>query len=141
MVTCNTRNIQWAQPWQVLRVTARNDNPVLVLVIFYLSQMKSYPVELPCRPLLLILLLLLLYILVARINKDSIHYEKIHIRFTAPKHENSIQELIYFPHSHSSPHLMEVRERIRINGTPLSKDKFAKYFFECWDNLQNSKVL
>ena len=38
----------------------------------------------------------------------------------------------------SSPHLMEVRERIRINGKPLPKDKFAKYFFDCWDNLYNN---
>ena len=33
---------------------------------------------------------------------------------------------------------MEVRERIRVNGKPLSKDKFAKYFFDCWDNLCNN---
>lgn len=39
---------------------------------------------------------------------------------------------------YSSPHLMEVRERIRVNGKPLSKDKFAKYFFDCWDNLCNN---
>ncbi|KAM7447198.1 hypothetical protein ABFA07_004627 [Porites harrisoni] len=39
---------------------------------------------------------------------------------------------------YSSPHLMEVRERIRINGKPLAKDKFAKYFFDCWDNLHNN---
>ena len=38
----------------------------------------------------------------------------------------------------SSQHLMEVRERIRINGKPLAKDKFAKYFFDCWDNLHNN---
>lgn len=38
----------------------------------------------------------------------------------------------------SSPHLMEVRERIRINGKPLPKDEFAKYFFDCWDNLLNN---
>ena len=33
---------------------------------------------------------------------------------------------------------MEVRERIRINGKPLSKEKFSKYFFDCWDNLSNN---
>ena len=33
---------------------------------------------------------------------------------------------------------MEVRERIRINGKPLAKDKFAQYFFDCWDNLHNN---
>lgn len=39
---------------------------------------------------------------------------------------------------YSSPHLMEVRERIRINGKPLAKEKFTKYFFDCWDNLHNN---
>ena len=33
---------------------------------------------------------------------------------------------------------MEVRERIRINGRPLTREKFAKYFFDCWDNLLNN---
>lgn len=33
----------------------------------------------------------------------------------------------FHPHC-SSPHLVHVRERIRINGRPLSEDDFAKYF-------------
>ena len=36
---------------------------------------------------------------------------------------------------YTSPHLVAVRERIRINGAPLSEDEFAKYFFEIWDKL------
>ncbi|KAI9592375.1 Mur ligase [Syncephalis fuscata] len=36
----------------------------------------------------------------------------------------------------TSPHLMEVRERIRINGRPLSRDQFSNYFFECWDRFE-----
>ena len=40
---------------------------------------------------------------------------------------------------YTSPHLKSVRERIRINGEPISKDKFAKYFFEVFDALDNSK--
>jgi len=40
----------------------------------------------------------------------------------------------------TSPHLIEVRERIRINGKPLSKEMFAKYFFECWNLLDQAKV-
>jgi folylpolyglutamate synthase len=36
---------------------------------------------------------------------------------------------------YTSPHLLEVRERIRINGQPLSQLDFAHYFFECWDKL------
>lgn len=39
---------------------------------------------------------------------------------------------------YTSPHLMEVRERIRINGAPISQDLFAKYFFEVWDRLDSS---
>jgi folylpolyglutamate synthase len=30
---------------------------------------------------------------------------------------------------------MEVRERIRINGAPISKDKFSDYFYYCYDRL------
>jgi folylpolyglutamate synthase len=29
-----------------------------------------------------------------------------------------------------SPHLVEPRERIRLNGRPISRDLFSKYFFE-----------
>ncbi|XP_036357366.1 folylpolyglutamate synthase, mitochondrial-like isoform X2 [Octopus sinensis] len=35
----------------------------------------------------------------------------------------------------SSPHLIEVRERIRINGVPLSKGDFTKYFWICYNLL------
>ncbi|KAI1871025.1 hypothetical protein JX265_006065 [Neoarthrinium moseri] len=35
----------------------------------------------------------------------------------------------------TSPHLIAVRERIRINGAPIAEDLFAKYFFEVWDLL------
>jgi folylpolyglutamate synthase len=40
----------------------------------------------------------------------------------------------------SSPHLVSVRERIRINGKPLSQEKFAKYFFEVYNNMEKGKV-
>ncbi|KZV77182.1 FolC bifunctional protein [Peniophora sp. CONT] len=36
---------------------------------------------------------------------------------------------------YTSPHLVAVRERIRINGAPISEDNFAKFFFEVWDRL------
>ncbi|KAL2255917.1 hypothetical protein VTK26DRAFT_2483 [Humicola hyalothermophila] len=35
-----------------------------------------------------------------------------------------------------SPHLIAVRERIRINSAPISEALFAKYFFEVWDRLE-----
>ncbi|KAK0115737.1 Folylpolyglutamate synthetase [Cadophora gregata f. sp. sojae] len=36
----------------------------------------------------------------------------------------------------TSPHLIAVRERIRINSAPISASLFAKYFFEVWDRLE-----
>lgn len=39
----------------------------------------------------------------------------------------------------SSPHLIEVRERIRINGSPLSQDKFTSYFNHCFNTLNAKK--
>ncbi|CAI4065132.1 hypothetical protein SUVZ_08G2660 [Saccharomyces uvarum] len=39
---------------------------------------------------------------------------------------------------YTSPHLKSVRERIRIDGEPISEEKFAKYFFEVWDRLDKT---
>ncbi|PKY02093.1 folylpolyglutamate synthetase [Aspergillus campestris IBT 28561] len=39
---------------------------------------------------------------------------------------------------YSSPHLRFARERIQIDGAPLSEEKFTKYFFEVWDRLEAS---
>ncbi|PBP26795.1 putative Folylpolyglutamate synthase, partial [Diplocarpon rosae] len=36
----------------------------------------------------------------------------------------------------TSPHLIAVRERIRINSAPISAELFAKYFFDVWDRLE-----
>lgn len=40
---------------------------------------------------------------------------------------------------YTSPHLKTVRERIMINGKPISEELFTKYFFEIWNRLDNSK--
>ncbi|KAK8213963.1 Mur ligase [Phyllosticta capitalensis] len=39
---------------------------------------------------------------------------------------------------YTSPHLKSVRERIQINNEPLSEEKFATYFFEIWDRLEEA---
>ncbi|KAJ4765080.1 Folylpolyglutamate synthase [Rhynchospora pubera] len=36
----------------------------------------------------------------------------------------------------TSPHLMDVRERFRIDGVEISEEKFVKYFWWCWKILQ-----
>lgn len=40
---------------------------------------------------------------------------------------------------YTSPHLKTVRERIRINGEPISEPLFTRYFFEVWDRLSLTK--
>lgn len=37
---------------------------------------------------------------------------------------------------YTSPHMVAVRERIRINGAPLSEEQFATFFFDVWDRLE-----
>ncbi|KAL9121253.1 MAG: hypothetical protein Q9187_002188 [Circinaria calcarea] len=41
---------------------------------------------------------------------------------------------------YTSPHLIAVRERIRINSEPVSESLFAKYFFEVWEALESSAL-
>lgn len=40
---------------------------------------------------------------------------------------------------YSSPHLVDVRERIRINGEPVGKESFAVSFWKLWDRLEASQ--
>ncbi|KAF7301806.1 Folylpolyglutamate synthase [Mycena indigotica] len=41
---------------------------------------------------------------------------------------------------YTSPHLIAVRERIRVNGKPLSEEDFSRFFFEVWDKIETNKV-
>ncbi|KAI5474406.1 hypothetical protein MNV49_003374 [Pseudohyphozyma bogoriensis] len=54
--------------------------------------------------------------------------------------ERTLRELA--PHAktglYTSPHLVAVRERIRINGKPIEEELFAKYFFEVWDRWEKN---
>ncbi|CAJ1068707.1 folylpolyglutamate synthase%2C mitochondrial-like [Xyrichtys novacula] len=40
---------------------------------------------------------------------------------------------------YSSPHLVHVRERIRLNGRPISEQLFCKYFWETYEQLEDTK--
>ncbi|KAF3918252.1 hypothetical protein ABW21_db0200815 [Orbilia brochopaga] len=42
--------------------------------------------------------------------------------------------------TYTSPHLKAVRERIQLDGQPLSEALFSKYFFELYDRLEASKA-
>lgn len=39
----------------------------------------------------------------------------------------------------TSPHLIAVRERIRIDGAPVGEELFARYFFDVWDRLGDAE--
>lgn len=39
----------------------------------------------------------------------------------------------------TSPHLKTIRERIMINGLPLSEELFAKYFFQVYDRIEQTE--
>ncbi|XP_044983368.1 folylpolyglutamate synthase-like [Hordeum vulgare subsp. vulgare] len=36
----------------------------------------------------------------------------------------------------TSPHLMDVRERFRLDGVDISEEKFLNYFWSCWNKLK-----
>uniref|UniRef100_A0A6M2ECU6 Folylpolyglutamate synthase n=1 Tax=Populus davidiana TaxID=266767 RepID=A0A6M2ECU6_9ROSI len=40
----------------------------------------------------------------------------------------------------TSPHLIDVRERFRINGVDISEDKFLLYFWNCWNQLKEHET-
>ena len=40
----------------------------------------------------------------------------------------------------SSPHLMEIRERIRLNGQVISRELFGKYFHEMWEKFGECEI-
>ncbi|KAI8143827.1 Mur ligase [Fennellomyces sp. T-0311] len=40
----------------------------------------------------------------------------------------------------TSPHLIAMRERIRINGEPISEELFAKYTQDVWERLEATKA-
>ncbi|CAE6531144.1 unnamed protein product [Rhizoctonia solani] len=40
---------------------------------------------------------------------------------------------------YTSPHLVSVRERIQVDGKPISEEDFARFFFEVWDRLEATK--
>lgn len=50
------------------------------------------------------------------------------------KHDKTLSKIGLY----TSPHLRFVRERIQINGKPLSEEQFSKYFFETWDKLERA---
>jgi len=68
------------------------------------------------------------------------------LRHTKPEWKIGALYLIYMSRPlsarvglYTSPHLVAVRERIRINGVPISEELFAKFFFDVWDRLEENQ--
>eukprot|EP01130_Rhizamoeba_saxonica_P001747 TRINITY_DN11601_c0_g1_i1.p1 TRINITY_DN11601_c0_g1~~TRINITY_DN11601_c0_g1_i1.p1 ORF type:complete len:378 (-),score=60.86 TRINITY_DN11601_c0_g1_i1:491-1624(-) len=82
------------------------------------------------------------------INIPELSRKVIHIAGTNGKGSTSfltdaiIRKYGYTTGMFTSPHLITFRERIRINGKPISEDLFSSYFWDCYDKLQayNSDV-
>lgn len=66
------------------------------------------------------------------IGKGSFHIVKVFL---------GVRNRVFCPFSYSSPHVIAVRERIRINGQPLSENAFASYFWEVYDQLNERRVI
>ena len=61
----------------------------------------------------------------------------------SPNNPSTPPQFPYHPNTptpHSSPHLVEVRERIRINGKSISREMFSDYFWKCYTAFTTTKV-
>ncbi|XP_076258760.1 folylpolyglutamate synthase, mitochondrial-like isoform X3 [Rhynchophorus ferrugineus] len=54
--------------------------------------------------------------------------------------ENILRTHGYKTGLYTSPHLLEVRERIRLNGNPISRDLFCKHFWNVYSTLEQTKT-
>lgn len=81
--------------------------------------------------------------------RDFDHLQVIHVAGTKGKGSTSAltQSILHhYPLDRplrtglfTSPHLVAVRERIRINGKPISEEMFAKYSEDIWTRLEDTK--
>jgi hypothetical protein len=55
--------------------------------------------------------------------------------------ESVLRGMGYRTGMYTSPHLVSVRERIQINGNPISKKQFEDTFWFCWERLMTGRVV
>lgn len=61
------------------------------------------------------------------------------LRISPPSSSSSTKK--YLIGLYTSPHMVKVRERIRLHGQPISETLFSKSFWEVWDRLGSNTTV
>lgn len=82
---------------------------------------------------------------ICRLSSDSICWRtkwRTHILqgSTCALVESILRKLNVKTGFYSSPHLLNVTERICLNGVPISKPQFSQYFWKIYNTLEEKKV-
>lgn len=85
-----------------------------------------------------------MYLKILGLEEDILGLKIIHVAGTKGKGstctfcEAILRECGFRTGLFTSPHLIDVRERIRLNGFEITEDKFLHYFWDCWHKLEEN---
>lgn len=85
-----------------------------------------------------------MYLKILGLEEDILGLKIIHVAGTKGKGstctfcEAILRECGFRTGLFTSPHLIDVRERFRLNGFEITQDKFLHYFWDCWHKLEEN---
>ncbi|XP_024025430.1 folylpolyglutamate synthase isoform X2 [Morus notabilis] len=85
-----------------------------------------------------------MYLKILSLEEDILGLKIIHVAGTKGKGstctfcEAILRECGFRTGLFTSPHLIDVRERFRINGLEVTEEKFLHYFWDCWHKLEEN---